>query len=286
MLNRLPTFVAIAFAMAAVGCGDSYDLHDEVAVGDIYRSVSNFSIRNGHLTVENAGQSAEFPMEMQADVITETDILKVDGGEPVRLKTTHIVEETSMKMEVPGEPVEEAPDHGALEGRSLLFEREGEKWKSRLVGGDPTEEQAIAIQDYGSPWLTNGIVPDHEVEVGDSWTIDGDQFKEWLGAGKGDASSGRVQVYFEQVVEYDGQSCVLLSVQVDASFQMPITSENSGTTSLSGEGFIYRSLSEKIDLYSKISGTARIEGDVFEQGQMIHTTISGPFVLEERITKY
>lgn len=189
---------------------------------------------------------------------------------------------SKMTRKIPGEFEEETPLPLPLLGRSVLFTRNGEGWQSRLVGGEPIEDQMLAIQEYDNPWPED-FVPNGEVKVGESWTMGGDRLRQLLGFAA-EGFTGTMKSHFEQVVDHNGERCALLSLQIDVGGKVPTPEGSPMSATMSGEGFIDRSLAEEIDVYSKISGDLKLEGNLVEEGQTIQITITGPFVIEERIT--
>lgn len=164
-----------------------------------------------------------------------------------------------------------------------MFWQDGGKWQSRIVGSAPTEEQSKAIDGLGNPW-PGDLVPRKAVSVGDSWTQDGERLREWFGISE-EAFSGVLKVYFEKVVEYKDEQCALLSIQFDISGDAILPDGEPLSINVSGEGFIYRSLAKKIDIYSEIRGDGRWDASYFDAGQEMQLTVTGPFVAEEQVFK-
>ncbi len=280
LLMLLTSLLGILFS----GCGQpSYNLHQEVSPGEVFRSEGSFRLEGGRLVISASGQSVEGQAEMFNAETTEMDVLKAEEGKPTRLKLSVMESRFQIAMRVPGESPEETSESNVLAGRSILFERDGENWSSRLVGGEPTKEQQIEMKSLVDPWPED-LVPDRKVKVGESWSLTGEKLRTVFGFAP-EGFTGKAQVHFEEVLEYNGEQCALLSIQVDASGKVPDSELQEMTASLSGEGHIYRSLAKKIDVYSKISGdiTWKMTGE--EDGQTFQMTIKGSFVTEYKMTK-
>lgn len=284
-MQRLFAVIVVVVSIAATsGCGgESYDLRGEVATGDVYRSTSSFTVHNGQVTVETSGERVQGSAEVRIEETTETDILNAEDGQTTRLKVSWMSGAGNMTMKVPGQSAEETPTPLPLLGRSVLFWQDGGGLQSRLVGSEPTEEQAVAIQEHGHPWPED-FVPTKKVAVGSSWTHGGEHLRQWLGFSD-EGFAGTMKVHFDKVVDYNNERCALLSVQIDASGTSPMPEGPPLSVSMSGEGFVYRSLSKKIDVYSKISGDLQWKMSGVEDGLEIRLTINGPFFVEVQDTK-
>lgn len=264
-----------------VGCGSpSYDLKCTPSQGDIHRSVFSMKMDEGRVIVQAGVDRREGTAKLSNRLITEMDFLEVSAGEPQRLKVSHLDAEDVSQIYLQGELVEDRVDTNPLLGRSILFTQARDSWSKRLVGGDPMAEHLEAIENYGNPW--NDELWSHgKLRVGDSWTVGGEKLAEIVGASIQNIH-GQMRCQFERIADYNGESCALISVQIDMTAGLPDGLH--GTTSLSGEGHIYGSLARRIDVFTRLTGVLEIRVEETSEGQSIKTTIQGPVVLEETVT--
>lgn len=265
-----------------VGCGaKAYDLRTKPAQGDIHRSNLRSSVERGQITMQAGNQIAEGTADMVTRLVSEIDFLEVEDGQPQRIKISHLESEERMRMSIGPDGAQENVEQDALIGRSLLFTRDGQQWNRRLVGGEPTPEQQLVIDSYDVPW-GDDLVPDRKIHVGDDWVISGDQLAKYSSY-DAENISGQMRCHFEQVLDFNGEECALISIQMDLTGK--VEQEYSGEVSISGEGYVYRSLTSKVDLATRIAGQVTFRAESMADGQRVSMTIRGPIVIEETITK-
>ncbi len=211
----------------------------------------------------------------------ETDFLQVEDGEPNRIKVSLLQEEQTFQMRMEPNGSKDFAEPDPLLGRSVLFTRDGDAWSKQLVGSPPTDKQRQAVEACGDPW-SDDLGVEGKIRVGDSWTVAGDRFGRVFDA-EMKGVTGQLACRFEEVVDFQQEPCALISVQLDMTANL--TGEVGGKLSISGEGFVYRSLATKLDVSTRITGVLEVESQELIDGQWATMTIRGPVVVEATVTK-
>ncbi len=267
------------------GCGEpAYDLSDTASPGEIVRCVTTMTFEEGTFSLRQGDQILEGTAKGSLETVVEIDTLEVKDGQPTRLRVATLSSLDQSTMSIGGE-IEETQEVSPLAGRSVLLTKGGETWSGRLVGGAPSPEQTAAITELAESYLEGDVLPDREVRVGDSWSVGGDALRRYLGGYEAAGFSGQMTIHFEQLVEFNGETCALLSLQLDATGKCALNETVSGTMKISGEGHIYRSLAQRLDVSARITGSLNIQGELFEDGQRVQMSLHAPLVITETMTR-
>ena len=104
--------------------------------------------------------------------------------------------------------------------------------------------------------------------------------------GQAAGENGKLKAHFEQVIERDGEMCAMVAVQFDITGKVPFESGPPMPFTFSGEGHVYRSLADKIDRETSLSGTLTLQMVEIVPGQSHLRMVSeGPFTVLETISK-
>jgi len=276
----------LALLTAAVaGCGSpSYDLKGTWQQGEVVREEMTVSMTNGQIVYRVGAEHVIGKATFGGHATIETSVLATDGKGPTKLKVSHLVDESGMGIEIPGEELLQENEAGVLQGASILFTRTDSEWKKTLLGGPPSPAQARELEGYVNP-LVEEMVPDRKVKVGESWTFDKRAMGRFLGSGFHDVS-GSQTVNFDKVVEYEGESCALLSFEGQMTGTMYDDENNEIKVSMSLQGHAYRSVKTRLDVYTEVTGTMRLEGKTVVEGTAVQMTFSGPMIANLTQTQY
>jgi len=226
-----------------------------------------------------AGHQTTYLRESQ-----ELDIIAAKKGQPSVMKISYLEDWQRMTIQLANEEPEISEEISPLQARSLLWKKSGTTWKAELVGSKPTPEQTEAIHKITDPWPVD-FVPAHAISVGDSWVVSGEALSRMTGLELTNMQ-GELKAYFEQVIERDGVKCAMISIQIDISGALPAEPGQTVTTTLAVEGHVYRSLSDKYDLATSLSGTITtiILQDVPGESRL-RISSQGPVTISETATK-
>ena len=283
-LSRTYFLLTILYLCCLPGCGEkSYDLQLAVEAGEIYRVESDFKLENADIEISQGTDSTTGTQTLTSREVFEYDIYEAQNSQPNSMKISFLESWQKQNLQISGNEPEITDEISPLQARTLLCKKSGKYWKSELVGNNPTAEQTEVLNAFLDPWPAD-LAPDHSVSVGDSWVVTGDALARLAGGGLQNID-GELKAYFEQVIERNGTLCAVISVQLDLSGTQT-TENNTRTVKISAEGLTYRSVSEKIDLESKLNGTmtTRISEEIPSEGLLIMIS-QGPFTFRETTTK-
>ena len=173
--HRLLALSALSLTSGPVTLQTEYEVDQEVR----FESESNMSMELGECTIKINGQ--ELPPELQEQFVGElgelaesgqeriaivNTFLELDEGEPIKVRRTY---ETAREEGRSGEGTTE--NVSDLEGRTLLLHWDGEEVVAEADDEGEELDEAFLIGhilrlDY------DYMLPDGEVEVGDSWELD------------------------------------------------------------------------------------------------------------------
>ena len=283
-LSRTYFLLTILYLCCLPGCGEkSYDLQLAVEAGEIYRIESDFRLENADIEISQGTDSTTGSQTLTSREVLEYDIYEAEDGQPLAMKISYLESWQKQNLQNAGNVPEYSDEISPLQARTLLCKKSGKNWGSELVGSIPTPEQTEVINTLINPWPAD-LAPDHAVSIGDSWVVTGEALGRLIGSELQNID-GELKAYFEQVIERDGTLCAVISVQLDLSGTQT-TENNTRTVKISAEGLTYRSVSDKIDLESKLSGTmtTRISEEIPSEGVLIMIS-QGPFTFRETTTK-
>ena len=155
-----------------------------------------------------------------------------------------------------------------LDGKTVLTERiEEGRWAARLDSKRrPTPEESAALYSLTYLWA-EGLYPDREVEIGESWTVDASELKNLLGS---DFSrpEGELRFTLARIVDFEGQECA----KITGKGRLRSQTKNLGSDSPgprrqpSRQRWISRSrstgrLNSPWDLSVKMSGTLELSNE-------------------------
>ncbi len=283
-LNNPSLFLLSVMALLPAGCGESaYDLTPIFTQGEIRRDVLSTRM-TGTVTCHNGEQQYEGTMDVVQESAVETDILAVDAGQPTRIRKAMLSSRSESTVNIGGESIV-SEEVEPLAGRSVIMTKVDGAWKGRLVGGAPSPEQSLAIVQLQEAEAFEDVVPARELHIGESWVIGGDHFRRYMGDLSSSVFTGQMKLRFEQIVEFNGEACALLSAQIDFTMTAGPDEDLQGITKVSAEGHIYRSLTSRLDLSGEFVGTCEFTGELMEGGARLPMTMRGPIKISGSTTR-
>jgi len=147
-----------------------------------------------------------------------------------------------------------------LEGQTLWYERKNGYWDKVLAGKDPTYEQYQTLLNLEA-WLDDSsLYPADPARVGHQWTLSGAELKPLL-AGHITPSAGEATFTLEQVVEFRGEICALIKVNLKLTGKLGDEQENQGLQlAMTLQGSYYRALQTGINLEGELNGDLTLTG--------------------------
>ena len=182
-----PAF-ALAFASGAAAIGLFGALGTEYAKNRVFEvSVSQTSsservsmeiTMNGE-PIDRGGRGGGGGGRTSTFSLTTTDVvLAAEEGAPTRIQRTfdEVSGESSFEMRGEAQDVEM---ESAFEGLTIVLSAEGDEVEVEVTDGDAPEEERL--EGHSLALSLDRLLPEDEVEVGDEWSIEGDDLMAALG---------------------------------------------------------------------------------------------------------
>jgi hypothetical protein len=159
-------------------------------------------------------------------------------------------------------------EHRPLEGKTVRFVRDGERWARTLVGAEPTPEEAARLADHAT--LDDVEYPLRPVRVGEAWEVDSTA----IAALYGDLAPGHtphLTVRLDSLGTYEGGPAAFLSQDVE----VVVRHAGGALVGLAMHARIVRRLDWRVDVLTAWEGPAWAE----------MATPDGPLVMEGRMRR-
>ena len=260
----------------ATPTNDTYNLRGTPVQGTTRRTELAFDLQDAQLTMKVGEAALSGVMSMKSETTEDLEILEVGDGLVRKGRLHHVLDRatntTRIKLPDGTEHSEPTEDLGALHGRVETIECSGGQWKRTLEGPPPTPEQALELT---GPPIDDAMYPT-AIKVGESWTETGPELRRWLTS---DVLSvrGEVKNTLIAVESQQGEQVAVIESAGEAEATIVDADNNELTMTLGLQGTMRRSLDRGIDLEGAAAGTAKIAGDVVEDGVTMSLTVTGRY---------
>ncbi|GAA5215788.1 hypothetical protein ACFSJ3_10675 [Corallincola platygyrae] len=245
--------------------------------GLIVHTQSNFHLYDGQLTLSLQGQHLQGSAEIMGTDTSQLEILSEEAGRPTVLKLTIVKEQVDTKV-ILGEEESVTSESGIFEGHSLLIQYKQGQWQKQLLGAEPTEQQRRELKTGYTDDFES--YPDGMVALGESWQFEGAELAQLMGFGSYLSVDGSATMKFLEVVEYEGETCALITLQRLEMTAITLDGDgNEVTLNFGGEGRVYRSLDRFIDRQVDFNGNMKMQTEAVMEGQKVGIAINGPVTI-------
>ena len=183
----MPRFILFAVLLLAATVGRADDTHSlkfyKAKEGEVYMKTKE-SKSTGRVTFAVGDQKGNEEQKPSETMVFTEEILTFpkDAKRPTKLKRTY---EKVEKKDVKGDEVK-----SHLVGKTVVIERQNDKWVYTVDGKPPTDDQTKELDaDFGDEradaMTPNEMLPGKAVKVGDTWAVDVKKAVESLGDLKG-----------------------------------------------------------------------------------------------------
>lgn len=219
------------------------------------------------------GQDMDGTMNQQQDQTTTTTILAAD-----KVKLVATEKKMTGKVEIAGQEQPSPDTEFVLKDVPVLLERKDGQWAFTLENGSALSDdqrKELLDQDAVRSFTEGlGIYGTGEREAGQKWDVEASKLPSFIGL---DKPAGTVSAEFVKVETVSGTECATIKLTFD------ITGATSDALKVHvvGESTIHRSIADRIDLDSKLTGKVDITASPQEGLTM---TLTGPIQTDRTIT--
>ena len=258
------------------GCGgqNGYTLAGEnLSKGDIVRQEMKMTVTNGEVICAIPGQEEiKGVFEMEIAQLIENEVLETDGNGMTNVKVNILRWTNEFSMDLAGEENKET-ERDPLDGKTILGRKESGLWKFSLQSGQPSTEEADALEEFGRVYAMNEWgYPSHQVAVGESFDVPESMIIKMMGPDIADVS-GSGSSTLQEVVSYNNKQHALI---MGAMKMKGVDPESDLNMELSLQGQHYRDLEDFLDVDAVYKGQIKYSGEQVEEGIKMSMTMRGP----------
>jgi hypothetical protein len=258
------------------GCGgqNGYTLAGEnLSKGDVVRQEMKMTVTNGEVIYAIPDQEAvKGVFEMDIALLTENEVLDTDGNGMTKVKVNILRSTNEFSMDVAGEEHKET-ERDPLDGKTIIGRKESGLWKFSLQSGQPSTEEAGALEEFGRLYSMNDWgYPSHQVAVGESFDLPESMIMKMMGPDIADVS-GSGSSTLQEVVGYNNKQHALI---MGAMKMKGVDPESDLNMELSLQGQHYRDLEDFLDVDAVYKGQIKYSGDQVVEGITMSMTMRGP----------
>jgi hypothetical protein len=201
-------------------------------------------------------------MSMQSRQILDVDVLSATD-----LRLRFVQNDTTSDVDF-GDKRSRQTTTLPLDGKSVLAQRgESGRWSAKLDGRRrPTGEESSALHGLTYLW-SEGIYPDREVAIGESWKVDAKDLKNLFGADF-IKPEGEFEFTLARIVEHEGHECAKIigrgkfkSQSKSLGSGVPGAEETPLDAAMDLTVEIYHSTKLAADLAVKMKGTLELSNE-------------------------
>jgi hypothetical protein len=147
-----------------------------------------------------------------------------------------------------------------LEGVQLAARRNADgSWRRLLLTGQPTPAQRRQLE---RPLVLSDYCPEGPAPVGATWQVTGMDVARFLRM-SADAAAGTMTLTFTRIAQYEGASCALLTVNIQADVLLRDEREQVSRWTFALDGIVYRDLNTRLDVEADLSGSLALTSGSF-----------------------
>lgn len=261
--------LTVALAATSAFAQDKYQLKEAHAVGDVSDNESTLDM-NLHMAATADGKELP-PMlfgNRQREKYQETILAVDDAGKTTALQRAYSVAH-AMETE-PGEKPKLTTS--SFEGKTVTVRRAGEQVNVTMANGQLSAKERKDLMDA----LDNAqdeIYPDHEVAVGEEWTVDAKSLARSMGGAEKATVTGKLM----EITNYAGHQCAHIKISMDVSGK-PAGSPMNMEMKLSGD--LYHALDIQRPLSLVASGPITAKGQTKSEGHLINMVGQGTMKMQ------
>ncbi len=261
------------------GCGgqNGYTLAGEnLSKGDIVRQEMKMTVTNGEVIYAIPGQEEiKGVFEMEIAQLIENEVLETDGNGMTKVKVNILRWTNEFSMDLAGEENKET-ERDPLDGKTILGRKESGLWKFSLQSGQPSTEEADALEEFGRVYSMNDWgYPSHQVAVGESFDLPESMIMKMMGPDTTDAS-GSGSSTLQEVVSYKNKQHALI---MGAMKMKGLDTESGLNMEMSFQGQHYRDLEDFLDVDAVYKGQMKMSGEQVEEGIKMSMIMRGPITV-------
>lgn len=275
MTPRLSTALLLTagtLLAAAPVSADAVDLRGPgLEAGDSYRVVRTMETEPSELDMTVQGQAMPGELSTDSEGETRVEVLDATDGSPTHVRETTLSNESVMQMTMLGQTQEQVQGQEMV---GVVLERElaDDGWRTEVVEGNLPAEAADLLEETGYT-VPNMMYPAEPVNVGDTWTIDGEAMGLMAGAAglPGAHVSGEAEFELVEVREIDGVLTAIMTYSMDMRLEMKMDQPGMAITidvQMVGGGEVHRRLDRYMD-DNTFEGTMAYEMSMAQGGQTI-----------------
>jgi hypothetical protein len=250
-----------------VGSDKRYGLRFTATEGRKMLLTSRTELRDGTLTVYGVQQPDR--MTIVFSERAESEILLVSNGEITRARKTFLAKSTTFARGAGSQRGGTVPS--PLQGRTVIGESWGGQWSYRYPEGalSPADRQEL-----GSPFSADTAYPRDPVPVGHEWEISGSDLHTALGVDTSTTLDGSVKMRLRRIVSCGSEQCAEIETRLRIE-ALTLTEDGQMHVITEGQGVSLRSLRERIDVSSSLTGQMVYTMSSAAAG--INMSVAGPF---------
>jgi hypothetical protein len=271
---------AAAVLFAALNLGraaddQAYDLRGPAPEkGQVLVSKSTIKIKNADTTIKVMGQEISMKLDMVMTGEEEAKVLAVKGRDVTKCQTKVTKERAEITAKFMGQDMNHT-EPTALEGETIISERDGKKWKHSLLDTKPTDKQKKELDNRNGIENDDELYPAEKVKVGHTWTVDGSALGKLLGNSFTDVK-GKVNQKFAKLDEVDGEKVAVIESNGKVTGKMKEDGEPTVDMEMDLKITTWRSLKTGLAVKEKFEGKMKLAGTVKMEDVKAEMTLSGP----------
>lgn len=275
---------AAAVLFAALNLGraaedEKYDLRGPAPEkGQVFVSKSTLKIKNADATIKVMGQEISMKLDMVMTGEEEAKVLAVKGRDVTKCQTKVVKERADIVAKFMGQDMNHT-EPTALEGETIISERDGKKWKHSLLDTKPTDKQKKELDNRNGIENDDELYPAEKVKVGHAWSVDAAALTKLLGNSFTDVK-GKVNQKFAKVDELDGEKVAVIESSGKITAKMKEDGEPTVDVEMDLKITTWRSLKTGLAVKEKFDGKIKLAGTVKMEDVKAEMTLSGPITGE------
>ena len=278
------TSTCVLSAFMVLGCsGNTEKLGVELrgdttpTIGVVEQVTLDMKMENCVLTLDAKGQQLEGIGNFTGYQRFESEYVSED-----KVRVLYHSDKEIMRMEIGGISQSETTD-GVLNGLPVIGTLTNGEWTFVLESSEePSPEQREKLKELAEESSGEGeLYPLHRVQVGDSWALEKDSMKKFLGSNATNLQGSGIMEFREQL-NFEGHPCAHLFFDLEIEGDIPSKTGSGRHMKMALQGEIYRSLDTYEDLYVNASGEMGMGETLSKNGMSMQMSMSGPIVITAR----
>ena len=276
-LNPIAIAAATLFALTGLAAGDG-TAAPTAPVQSVMLSNTSFNLPpNTRWREERIMSAPKFKLSVELGAeknvrgsmsMLTRQLMEIDVLTPKKLRLNFVQSDTSSDIDF-GANTNRSTTTLPLDGKAVVTERDEKgRWSAKLEAKRrPTPEEGSALNALTYLWA-EGIYPDKEITIGESWKVDAKDFKNLFGS-EFKKPKGEFEFTLVRIDEHDGETCAKITGKGQLTSQTKslgnATAGNTEETPLDAvmdlEIEIFHAIELGMDLDVKMTGTLVLSND-------------------------